>query len=72
MERRRAFQLPDPPQAHVVIDSRALNTIKDIAHKLWMETKLPNANLLMLEALRLYMDRKGAVANFSVKMEGNN
>lgn len=46
-----------------------MNEIKDIAHKLYLETRFPNANLIMLEALKQYIERKGAQANFSVNLE---
>lgn len=69
MGKPRAFELPEPPQSHVIIDRRAMNEIKDIAHKLYLETRFPNANLIMLEALKQYIERKGAQANFSVNLE---
>lgn len=69
MSKTRAFVPPVEPVNHVVIDRRAMNEIKDIAHKIWMAERYPNANLIMLEATRQYIERKGAVANFTVQLE---
>lgn len=49
-----------------VIDQRAMHKIKDIAHKIWMQTRRPNANLIMFEALRLWLWREGYDPGFEV------
>lgn len=46
-----------------------MNEIKDIAHKLYLANKCPNGNLIMFQALKEYIERKGAKANFTVIME---
>ena len=67
---RKAFQDPAPRSEVVRIDRAAMNEIRDIAHGLWMESKLPNANVLMLEALRRYIVKMGvAEPNFEIVME---
>lgn len=65
------FSLPEPPVNHVTIDKLAMNHIKERAHRIWMETKKPDANLIMFEALKQYMEHKGADANFTVVMDGD-
>lgn len=43
----------------LIIDTRAMHKIKDIAHKIWLRTRKPNANLIMFEALKQYMTQQG-------------
>lgn len=41
------------------IDARAMHKIKDLAHKIWVRTRKPNANLIMFEALKQFMMQQG-------------
>ncbi len=41
------------------IDARAMHKIKDIAHRIWVQTRKPNGNLIMFEALKQYMTQQG-------------
>jgi hypothetical protein len=66
---KRAFEKPSSPKETVVIDKRALWALMDTAHTIWMATKSPNANLILLESLRQYLVHQGAQPNFTVKLE---
>jgi hypothetical protein len=48
------------------IDSMAMHRIRDTAHKVWLETRCPNGNLVMLEALRLILIQEGYPVSFEV------
>ncbi len=41
------------------IDAHAMHKIKDIAHRIWVQTRKPNGNLIMFEALKQYMTQQG-------------
>lgn len=69
VKRVRPFGYPPEPTEHLVVDSQVMNQIRDVAHELYMEKRSPNANLIMLEALKRVMVKAGAKANFSIVME---
>ena len=48
------------------IDSRALHRIRDTAHTIWKETRCPNGNLVMVEALRRILILEGYPVSFAV------
>lgn len=43
----------------LIIDARTMHKIKDIAHRIWIQTRKPNGNLIMFEALKQYMAQQG-------------
>jgi hypothetical protein len=56
-----------PFRVTIVIDNAALHRVRDIAHKIWSETKHPNSNLVLLEALATYINQNGGTAGFRVE-----
>lgn len=64
----RAFKQPEPPIEELIIDRRTLNHIRDVANQIWQETRIPNANLIMFEALHQLMVQKGLKPQFRVEM----
>jgi hypothetical protein len=69
LKRNTAFRKQDEPVEHVVIDRSAMNEIRDRAHKIYMQTLRPDAVLVMFQALKDYMEKRGAKANFTVEGE---
>jgi hypothetical protein len=63
----RAFSKPLERVDVVTIDEKSLGEIRDIAHRIYSDTRSPNANLVMYQALADYMGRRGA-SRFVVKL----
>lgn len=50
----------------IEINARTMHKIRDIAHRIWVETREPNANLIMFEALRQYIVHQGQEPGFTI------
>lgn len=70
MDRTRAFQNREQV-TELVLNQRNYSKLKDIAHRIWMDTRAPNANLIMLEALRTMMLEAGLEPKFRIDLGVN-
>lgn len=60
----------EDPITHITINRSAMFEIKDRANKIYQQTLRPDAVLIMFQALKDYMEKRGVAANFSVPGEG--
>lgn len=62
----RAFETLQPPPLIIEIDASALQSIKDCAHRIYLETKVPSQVPCILQALHDYILARGLTPNFKV------